>query len=499
MTKRRADGLAQEAERPVAVADLGSNSFRLVVYRPPARAPVVLYNERVLVGLARALDSSGKLKKQGRQLALAAVQRFHALATAMGVRQIRMVATAAIRDAADGQPLIRDIRQSTGVDVEVMTAEREARLAAQGLMAGIPRADGILGDMGGGSIEFARIRNQKVLADDSLPSGTLRLMERSRRVPAEAQRVLERELRRVGWLREGRDRPFYAIGGSWRALARALQSRTRYPLPIIHGYRLAGDELTEHLIELANLPVRKLPQSVPSHRRPSLPYAAAALLAVTACMRPSQVIFSAFGLREGVLLDLLRPPVDQEAPSPLLEACASLAPANRPFVGDTDLVARWLEPVLTAAGLRSRESEFLRACARLVDIAWNEHPEHRARYAFDRVALRPLLPVSQSTRVRMALALHSRYTGAAVTGRVRSIAEIVSPSQVRSSRTIGLALRLAMTVGGGTSETLRTCRLELQDGTLVLTVPRLLDAAVVRARLKTLAQALGCEHRIAYS
>ena len=498
MTKRRAHGPAQEAERPVAVADLGSNSFRLVVYRPPARAPVVLYNERVLVGLARTLDSSGKLKTQGRQFALAAVQRFHGLAQAMGVRQIRMVATAAIRDAADGQPLIRDIRESTGINVEVMTAEREARLAARGLMAGIPRADGILGDMGGGSIEFARIRKQRVLADDSLPSGTLRLMERSRRVPAEARRALEQELRRVGWLREGRDRPFYAIGGSWRALARALQSRTRYPLPIIHGYRLPADELTEHLAELTNLPVRKLPQSVPSHRRLGLPYAAAALLAVMECVRPSEVIFSAFGLREGILPDLLRPPAHEKEPSPLLEACASLEPANRPFVGDTDLIARWLEPALTTAGLRSRESEFLRACARLADIAWNEHPEHRARYAFDRVALRPLLPVSQTARIRLALALRARYTGAAVTGRVRSIAELVSPSQVQWSRTVGLALRLAMTVGGGTSETLETCRLELQGKILVLTVPRLLDAAVVRARLKTLAQALGCEHRIAY-
>ena len=498
MTMRRTFGSGDGLDRPVAVADLGSNSFRLVVYRPPARAPVVLYNERVIVGLARTLDSSGKLQRRGRNVALATVLRFHRLAEAMGARHIRTVATAAIRDAADSRPLIDSIRTRTGIDVEVMDAREEARLAASGLMAGIPGANGILGDMGGGSIEFARVCEGNVLADGSLPAGMLRLMEMSHRVAAEAGRMLTQELRPLDWLKDGRGRPFFAIGGSWRALARALQSRTKHPLPIIHGYRLDRRELVDHLTELVHLPARKLPHSIPSHRRAGLPFAAAAMLAVMKAVRPSRVVFSGFGLREGILLELLEEPADQEV-SPLLEATASLEPANRPFVGNPDTIASWIQPILRDAGFVNKNREFLAACARLVDLAWNEHPEHRARYAFDRVALRPLLPVSQAIRIRLALALHARYTGAAVTGRMRSIAQLIPDSHARWSRIVGLALRLAMTIGGGATRTLETCQLELRGGVLTLTLPQCLDALVVRARLKTLAQALGRKHHIIYA
>jgi exopolyphosphatase/guanosine-5'-triphosphate,3'-diphosphate pyrophosphatase len=493
MTNRRAPGSANGRDRPVAVADLGSNSFRLVVYRPPARAPVVLYNERIIVGLARTLGRSGKLRRRGCEVALATVLRFHRVAEAMGAQRIHMVATAAIRDADDGGPLVEAIRQRTGVEVEVMGAHREARLAANGLMAGIPDADGILGDMGGGSIEFARVCKGKVLTNDSLPAGMLRLMDLSRHVAADAEPVLTRELEPLDWLHGGRGRPFYAIGGSWRALARALQSRTQHPLPVIHGYQLNRDELLSHLADLAQLPARKLPHSIPSHRRRGLPFAAAAMLAVMRAVQPSKVVFSGFGLREGILLDLLKTPEGRPM-SPLEEASASLEPANRPFVGDTDIIADWLRPTLRNAGVRNRE--FLRACARLADLAWNEHPDHRARYAFDRIALRPLLPVSQMIRIRMALALYARYTGAGVTGRMRSITGLIPDAQARSSRTVGLALRLAMTIGGGTAHTLESCRLELHDGVLILTMPRCLDALVVRARLKTLAEALGGKHRV---
>ncbi len=482
-------------ERPVAVADLGSNSFRLVVYRPPPRAPVILYNERVIVGLAGALGTKGTLPKHARREALSAVVRFHELARAMHARDLRMVATAAIRDAADGAALIRDIRERTGTVVEVMDGRREAQLAAKGLMAGTPDADGILADMGGGSIEFARVCGGETLADASLPAGMLRLIQASRRDPEAAEQCLARDVRRLAWLQDGRGRPFYAIGGSWRALARTLQHRTRHPLPVIHGYWLRQAELADHLAELVTLPVRKLPRTVPRHRRASVPFAAAALLAVVRTIRPSMVVFSGYGLREGILLDQLEVESGPDSP-PLLDACASLEPLDRPFVGPPDTVAGWVAPALNAGDTAIADRDFLRACARLSDLAWNQHPEHRASYAFDRVALRPLLPVSQTVRIRLALALYSRYTAAAVTGRMRAIAELISGPKARSARSAGLALRLAMTIGGGTAQPLEDCKLELQDGVLALHLPRQLDAEIVQARLRMLADALGREHRV---
>ncbi len=496
MTDRRAAGSAEGPERPVAVADLGSNSFRLVVYRPPARAPVVLYNERVLVGLAATLRTAGRLQRRGRETALATVLRFHRLARAMQARPVRMVATAAIRDAADGPPFVEAVRARTGIAIDVMDARREARLAARGLMAGIPGADGIVGDMGGGSLELARVREGIVQADDSLAAGLLRLLDRSGHDAARAGRILDRELRTHDWLRDGRGRTFYAVGGAWRSVARALQGRTGHPLPIIHGYRLQREKLADHLADLIRLPARRLPPSVPGHRRRGLAVAAAALRAVVRTIRPAAVEFSSFGLREGILLDLLNPAAEAWRRSPILDASASLEAGHRPFVADAEILAGWIRPALTDAGFEHADDDFVRACARLADLAWSEHPDHRARYAFDRIALRPMLPLSQTTRIRMALVLHARYTGAAATGRIRSIAALIPDAQARGARIVGSALRLAMTLGGGTGSTLESCRMEWRAGILTLILPHDLDAPVVRVRLQRLAEALERRHRV---
>ncbi len=496
MNQRRPARSAPGPARPVAVTDLGSNSFRLVVYRPPARAPVVLYNERVIVGLAGALQASGKLQQDRREAALATILRFHRLARDMDVEHLRMVATAAFREAADGRRFVESIRSRTGVAIEIMDARREARLAASGLMAGTPGANGILGDMGGGSIEFARVQGGAVRAESSLAAGMLRLMERSGHDAVRAGRILARDLRRVDWLPDGRGLTFYAIGGAWRSVARALQGRTGHPLPVIHGYRLGRKQLADHLADLAHRRASQLPRSIPDHRRRGLPFAAGALQTVIDAIRPAKVEFSGFGLREGVLLELLPPAAGEKGRSALREASASLEPANRPFVGDPEAIAGWILPALkdAAGGVPGRD--FVLACAGLADLAWNEHPEHRARYAFDRIALRPLLPVSQTTRIRMALALHARYTATAVTGRARSIAALVSDSHARGSKIVGTALRLAMTIGGGAGHTLGSCRLELCNGILTLTLPADLDAPVVRVRLKRLAEMLGRRHQV---
>ncbi len=477
-----------------AVIDLGSNSVRLVVYDTPFRAPVVIYNERLVVGLARQLGATGKLPRSGRARALRATERFVALGRGMGVSKMRIIATAAVRDAQDGTSFLRGIQARTGLSTEITDGHREAYLSALGLLSGVPDADGIMGDMGGGSIEFVEIKAGGIGRDSSLPSGILRLIDKSNEDPRNVEAIFSRRLEKIEWLGEGEGKPFYAIGGSWRAIARVMQRHEKHPLPVIHGYTLEGNNLAERLEKIVHMPRRKIPQSVPQHRREGVPYAAAALAVVVRKVRPSSIVFSSYGLREGVLVDIQgsRP----ETFSPLRDGCAALGAARRAFVGDPALAAAWIEPAFTPKERGVLDPDFALAASFLSDIAWNEHPEHRARYAFKRVALRPLFPVRQGTRVCLALALHARYTSARLTGKASKIAALVPHRHAAQAQAVGFALRLAMTVTGGATTLLDSCKLRTRDGVLELVIPSALANVVVSARLKILARALNRESRL---
>src|SRR5689334_17188199 len=134
---------------PVAVIDIGSNSLRLVVYDRIDPAPIPLFNEKVLCGLGRGLGTTGRLNPEGVVLALATLQRFVALARSIGVRRLDVIATAAVRDATDGPDFAARVEKSCGIRIAVLDGESEGRLSALRVLAGIPDADGLMGDMGG--------------------------------------------------------------------------------------------------------------------------------------------------------------------------------------------------------------------------------------------------------------------------------------------------------------------------------------------------------------
>ena len=100
---------------PVAVVDIGSNSIRLVVYEGAQRAPTPVFNEKILGGLARGLDKSGRLSDKGVDLALASLARFRALTEAMGVERVDVVATAAVREAENGADFVAEVECRLGV------------------------------------------------------------------------------------------------------------------------------------------------------------------------------------------------------------------------------------------------------------------------------------------------------------------------------------------------------------------------------------------------
>lgn len=164
------DGPSSELE-PIGVIDIGSNSVRLVVYEGAVRSPTPLFNEKVLCGLGRSVATTGSLAPEAVERAIHALVRFKAIARVLGVKNIKAIATAAVREATNGVEFIARGEAAAGVHIEVLSGETEARLAAQGIMMGFVSPDGIAGDLGGGSLELIDVVGETLRDAATLPLG----------------------------------------------------------------------------------------------------------------------------------------------------------------------------------------------------------------------------------------------------------------------------------------------------------------------------------------
>ena len=181
------------------------------------------------------------------------------------------MATAAIRDAADGAAFVREVDR-IGFHCEVLSAGAEARLAGEGVLSAIPDADGIVGDLGGGSLELVDVRRGRASRGISVPLGVLRLSA-SGSGERDARATLKAALKKSGLRERGKGRGFYMVGGSWRALARLDMFATAYPLPITHEYRIAPDHVHD-LRQIAAMPEPKWAKAAAPARLASAPVAA---------------------------------------------------------------------------------------------------------------------------------------------------------------------------------------------------------------------------------
>lgn len=483
---------------PVGVIDIGSNTVRLVVFGGRRRTPLPLFNEKATCALGAGLEASGKLNPDGIPLALAAVRRFVALARAMEVERLDVLATAACRDAEDGSAFIAEIERRCGVTVSLLSGEEEASRAALGVLCSIPEADGMVADVGGGSLELITVSDHRFGRFATMPLGLLRLSEHSGGDRARALALIDQRLEKVDFMEDGRGRHLYAVGGSWRALARVLIDQMNYPLHVLDNFTLPRPQ-AERLIGLVARQSRKSldkVQGVSKKRLPMLPLAATLLERLLQRVQPDAVVFSVYGMREGQFYLGLDEEMKQQ--DPLLASAARLAEGAGRFPEHGHELMEWMSPLFPdepPALKRLRHA----ACL-LGDIFWAEHPDFRAEQAFLRVLRLPFMGLDHHDRAGLALAVYYRYASDEGSDVVRTAHDLLDEERIRRVRTIGAALRLGHTVSGGTAGLLTRTRLTRGDKVLMLGVPAgdpLFSPDAFSRRLDRLAQELGLTAQIA--
>ena len=459
----------------VAVIDIGSNSVRMVVFDLRQGMPLPLFNEKATCRLAEGLEASGRLATGNMAATLDCLARFAELAAAMELEQLFTLATAAIRDADNGEELVAEIERVVPGRVMVLDGEEEARLSAQGVLSGLPNAMGIAGDLGGGSLELTEVAAGAVGRGISLPLGPLRLAEATEGDLGKARKAIDRALDRLDWLGRSRGSGLYLVGGAWRALARVMMTRSDYPLHIIHGYSMSSDAAGTLAAEVAAAKpaaLGRLPD-VPRQRAETLPLAALVLARLLAVIEPGEVCFSAHGLREGYLLDRMRG--DSGDHDSLRIACDWWARQSELGQEMIDLLMMWTAPLFAGGGeidLRLR-----RAACQLSNIGWHQHPEYRARQALDEILHAPTLPLRHAERSFLALVLWYRYSGRRNAPEAIEVAGLLPAAMAHRARILGLALRLAYKLSGGAAGILQDASLVFEQGSLQLRAPSCLTAA----------------------
>lgn len=450
----------------VGIIDVGSNSIRLVVYERASRAPLPVFNEKVLCGLARGLDATGRLNASGVELALANIDRFVTLAHNMKVKSLDLLATAAVRDAADGADFMREIERRPGIKAHIVSGKDEAQYSGCGVMCGMPDAAGVMGDLGGGSLELVALGGGRIGASSTLPIGPLRLMSSGR---ADPKRIVVDAIEGVGWLRDNGGKSFYAVGGAWRSFARLHMEQAGYPLHIIHHYDIPADEAraVARLIAVQSpKSLEKMP-GVSRRRIDTLPLACLALDRLLAALKPRNVVFSAFGLREGFYYSRLSD--NERARHPLIAFAEEQGAGWRRFDLLPSEIFDWLTPAFAG---ESESDRILRTAAcHLSDISWNDHPDYRAEQAYIRVLHLPAPGMSHRDRAVLSMALTYRYKSDPKSAMLETALRLSDGKGRSFARRLGACLRLAYNLSGGAPGLLPRIGLRRTERELRLVVP----------------------------
>ena len=457
--------------------------MRLVVYAGPPRVPTPIFNEKVLAGLGSSRDRAGRLPEEPRQRAFAALSRFKLLVDHMKVKQARVVATAAIRDASDGPDFVRDLKR-IGLDCEILSAGEEARLAGEGVLSGIPGAKGVVGDLGGGSLELVGVGVGTSSPGISMPLGVLRVDPSDE---SAVRKILRTALRDSGIREQARGRSFYMVGGSWRALARIDMQVSDFPLPITHQYRMKPTRARE-LRKLLGTRDPELGKSIAPARLASSPVAAMLLELLVEELEPSQLVVSTYGIREGLLFSSLPPKIRSQ--DPLIEEARCAGGSDYRFGQHGDLLDHWIAPLFEDPAHMRRLR--LAACL-LADVAWQANPGFRAERAIELALHGNWVAIDPGGRVILAEALASTFGEKDLDP---AVTQLCRGEDLVRAHCWGVAMRLGQRLSGGVGAVLKRTSLSVNNGAIQLHTRRGEEALVgdqVERRLIRLGEALGCE------
>lgn len=483
----------------VGVIDVGSNSVRLVVFDGAARSPAYFYNEKIMCALGAGLSDTGKLSPEGRVRAVSAIRRFAALARGMGLAPLTAVATAAVREASDGDDFCREVLAQTGIRVWVVDGAEEARLSAQGVLLGWPGSYGLVCDIGGSSMELADIDNGQVGHRVTSALGPLKLREIKGGKKAVKAYVKDTVASLHDQMGGATGQRLFLVGGSWRAIARIDMERRGYPLTVLHEYRMSAREISKTADYIAGADLSALRErcGISSTRMALVPQAIVVLKALLRRFKPKDVAVSSYGIREGMLYEKM--PQELRERDPLVEACRFAEAKDARLPGFGKVLYDFVIPLFPRAGWQRKR--IIKAACLLHDVSWRAHPDYRGEVVFDYATRANLGGLKHAERILLALALYHRYTSKRST-RLTPQEVLLDAVQLKEAEVLGRAMRLGAMLWVNADQAPGRIKWKPKKRELILQLTedsRPLFGEVAEARLASLADTLDATTRVKFA
>jgi exopolyphosphatase/guanosine-5'-triphosphate,3'-diphosphate pyrophosphatase len=468
-----------------AVIDIGSNTVRMVIYAGSERAPEVMWNEKVAARLGKELSSSGAIPKDAADEALGALARYAVIIEDLGVEDVQTVATAAAREASNGAQFLAKVAK-LGLSPRLLTGEEEAITSAMGAIGAFPHAQGTVADLGGGSLELVSIAQRSAQKAISLPYGTLRLP--ALRKAKKLRKAVRKSLKASDWTgcnspqhlaqhlaqhspqhapqpssQAAAARPLYMVGGTWRALAAFAMNQLDFPLTDPHGFQLSAKEAEK----MARKLVRSKPEKLQSLRGISpmrasyLPDAAALLLVLLDEVQPDALVFSSWGIREGLLYSQMND-LDR-VKDPLLAGVDAFAAPRDATITDAARLAAW--SVELADGDGSRNERLRLAAAQLAVALHRVEPNLRINHATEWALDKRWIALTSRGRAMIAAALFGSLGRTSLPKAFRRLAD---DDDLREGVTWGLGFRLGHRLGAASRVSMLTSGLARRKSKLIL-------------------------------
>lgn len=447
-----------------AVIDIGSSTMRLVVY-DEGLYPHLFLNHKVRIRFAiEKGEGLFILDEERMDRALNAIEWFLWVCKESNVQTVVATATSAVREAANGKAFVDTIRQKTGLHVEVISGEVEARLSAEGGVISLPDASGLVMDLGGGSLDICETDTKGEFA--SLPLGVLSLQKLSNNDPFKAVEILKKSLKNVNWLKNKNMRDLVALGAGMRSIASLHMNEKNYPMHILHGYSIPKDEALRYCRKFLEGKIDKKVLHLAKGYEDVMPYRAAALSALLESGEFEQVRFASFGIREGIFFSQIEEGGVGE--DPLISYGRDVAERDGRGVEYAMKLADWVKSVLPEMSAR-----VVNAAALFCDTAWREQYNYRASTAFEIVYGSPFVACSHEDRAKISLMVYFAHADELKPNVVERVRGLVSERDMHEAQVVGALFHLAAFLDPGARGMLESYTLKKGDmGTFEIEGPQ---------------------------
>lgn len=473
-----------------AVIDIGSNSVRLVIYLIVGKTFIPIHNEKVLAALGRGVSETGKLWEPGVELALNSIKRYKLLINNLKIQSVDAIATAASRDASDGAEFIAYIKNVIGIPVRLINGFEEGYYSSIGVRSGATGASGIMGDLGGSSLELVDLQDKGF--KESYKLGPLAIGEMANlHIDGNIEKVrkiIGIELQKSQAIKSCESDEFHAVGGAWRNLAQMHMDHKKYPLKILNNYTIDALEMREFcnfVIRLSRKTIEKV-KGISQRRAESLPYAALLLNEIIDIGKPNQIVISSYGLREGVLTEHLG-----FNEKPLSDGIRALLHLDAEALSFADEAYKWLEPFLplSVVGI-SHESQrtLLMASCALSNIGMGLHPDHRGQLAYELVLRAPYPAASHTERIFLARTIARRYGEKPEDIDLNASSRLLNDEYAKIADFYGAGLRLAASLSSNSGAVLKQTKLVRMGNNLHIELSERLRDLISESVIKRLKQ-----------